>query len=33
MGFRQVAAKAYEECGSSIEVAGQFDCSESRADG
>lgn len=29
MEFRKVVAKAYDECGSSIEVAEQFDCSES----
>jgi transposase len=29
MDFRRAVAKAYEECGSSIEVAEQFDCSES----
>ena len=29
MDFRRVVAKAYDECGSSIEVAEQFDCSES----
>ena len=29
MEFRQAVARAYDECGSSIEVAEQFDCSES----
>lgn len=29
MEFREVVAKAYDECGSSIEVAEQFNCSES----
>lgn len=29
MEFRRVVAKAYDECGSSIEVAEQFNCSES----
>jgi transposase len=29
MEFRKAVAKAYDECGSSIEVAEQFDCSES----
>lgn len=29
MEFRKVVAKAYDECGSSIEVAEQFNCSES----
>jgi transposase len=29
MEFRRAVAKAYDECGSSIEVAEQFDCSES----
>jgi transposase len=29
MEFRRAVAKAYEECGSSIEVAEQFECSES----
>jgi transposase len=28
MEFRKAVAKAYDECGSSIEVAEQFDCSE-----
>lgn len=26
MEFREVVAKAYDECGSSIEVAEQFNC-------
>jgi len=30
MEFREVVARAYDECGSSIEVAEQFNCSESR---
>jgi transposase len=29
MEFRRAVAKAYDECGSSIEVAEQFECSES----
>src|SRR5687768_9420443 len=29
MEFREAVARAYDECGSSIEVAEQFDCSES----
>jgi transposase len=29
MEFRRAVAKAYDECGSSLEVAEQFDCSES----
>jgi transposase len=29
MEFREAVARAYEECGSSIEVAEQFNCSES----
>lgn len=29
MEFRRAVAKAYDECGSSIEVAEQFGCSES----
>ena len=29
MEFRRSVAKAYDECGSSIEVAEQFECSES----
>ena len=29
MEFRVAVARAYEECGSSIEVAEMFDCSES----
>jgi len=29
MEFRRAVAKAYDECGSSAEVAEQFDCSES----
>ena len=29
MEFRKAVARAYDECGSSIEVAEQFDCSES----
>lgn len=29
MEFRRAVAKAYDECGSSIEVAEQFKCSES----
>jgi transposase len=29
MDFRRAVAKAYDECGSSIEVAEQFECSES----
>jgi transposase len=29
MEYRQAVAKAYDECGSSIEVAEQFHCSES----
>jgi len=29
MEFRKAVAKAYDECGSSIEVAEQFECSES----
>lgn len=29
MEFRIAVAKAYDECGSSIEVAEQFECSES----
>jgi transposase len=29
MEFREVVARAYDECGSSIEVAEQFNCSES----
>jgi len=29
MEFRRVVAKAYDECGSSIEVAEQLECSES----
>lgn len=29
MDFRRAVAKAYDDCGSSIEVAEQFDCSES----
>ncbi len=29
MEFRRVVAKAYDECGSSAEVAEQFECSES----
>lgn len=29
MEFREAVARAYDECGSSIEVAEQFNCSES----
>jgi transposase len=29
MDFRRAVARAYDECGSSIEVAEQFNCSES----
>src|SRR5216117_3257064 len=29
MEFREAVAQAYDECGSSIEVADQFNCSES----
>jgi transposase len=29
MEFRRAVAKAYDDCGSSIEVAEQFECSES----
>jgi transposase len=29
MEFRRAVARAYDECGSSIEVAEQFECSES----
>jgi transposase len=29
MEFREAVARAYDECGSSIEVADQFGCSES----
>ena len=29
MEFRRAVAKAYDECGSSLEVAEQFECSES----
>jgi transposase len=29
MDFRRVVARAYDECGSSIEVAEQFNCSQS----
>jgi transposase len=29
MDFRRAVARAYDECGSSIEVAEQLDCSES----
>jgi len=29
MDFRHAVARAYDECGSSIEVAGQFGCCES----
>src|SRR5437762_1874033 len=29
MDFRHSVARAYDECGSSIEVAAQFNCSES----
>jgi transposase len=29
MEFRRAVARAYDECGSSVEVAEQFDCSES----
>jgi|SRR5882724_1180859 len=29
MDYRRAVARAYDECGSSIEVAGQFGCSES----
>jgi transposase len=29
MDFRQAVARAYDDCGSSIEVAEQFGCSES----
>jgi len=29
MDYRRVVARAYDECGSSIEVAEQFGCSES----
>ena len=29
MEFREAVARAYDECGSSIEVADQFNCSES----
>jgi transposase len=29
MEFREAVARMYDECGSSIEVAEQFDCSES----
>jgi transposase len=29
MEYRRAVARAYDECGSSLEVAEQFDCSES----
>jgi transposase len=29
MDYREAVARAYDECGSSAEVAGQFGCSES----
>jgi transposase len=29
MEFREAVARAYDECGSSIEVAAEFNCSES----